>query len=322
MDLDSIRHAIKDVYCCLRKAKALSSTTHGIMALVLDGHESHSTYNRRCTGCLERSVPTRFGHKTQFYHRSVTAMLLSRPFPILLDAEPIKPEEDEVDTALRLLERLLANYPRAFEIVLGDALYTDPRVYNFLVSHGKDVLTVLKRNTPELLTDAKGLFDTIPPSWVTESPDREVWDQSKFTSWQSFEQPIRIVRSQETTRVKRQIDQQTETILHEWYWATTVSQQRAVTAAAVDLGHARWDIENQGFNETVTRWHVDHVYKHHETAILSFTLLAMLAFNLFYAFYFRNLKESFRRSISCLHLARCLSADIYSQLYDQQPRAP
>jgi hypothetical protein len=40
----------------------------------------------------------------------------------LLDCEPRLPDEDEVATAMRLLTRVLAAYPRAFDLVLADAL--------------------------------------------------------------------------------------------------------------------------------------------------------------------------------------------------------
>ena len=30
---------------------------------------------------------------------------------------------------------------------------------------------------------------------------------------------------------------------------------------------ARWAIENEGFNELVTRWHGDHVYKHDDRPV-------------------------------------------------------
>lgn len=56
------------------------------------------------------------------------------------------------------------------------------------------------------------------------------------------------------------------------------------TASLVHRGHARWDIENHGFNELVNGWHADHVYhvyKDEANAIEAFLLTAFLAYNLF-----------------------------------------
>ena len=115
--------------------------------------------------------------------------------------------------------------------------------------------------------------------------------------------------------VRRQLDGQPETLLSQWLWVTSCSPHRAPTAAIVYLGHARWEIENQGFNEIVNRWHADHVYKHDATAMLTFWLLAMLAFNLFHAFYYRNLKPAYRRRHTYLHVARCAASEIYQQIH-------
>ncbi len=316
---DMLREVLWDVYTDLKRNKALPPPGHGLMPLVLDGHESHCTEHRHCSACLERTISTAHGDHIQYYHRHVTAMLLSRDFPILLDAEPQRPGEDEIATALRLLERLLKNYPRAFDVVLGDALYTDPRLYNFLLDHGKDVLTVLKNENRNLFADARALFEAHSPQCFTDgSKTREVWDLQGFTSWPQVHQPVRVVRSRETTSTRRQLDGQLHDQNADWVWATTLSANRASTPAVVDLGHARWRIENQGFNETTNRWAADHVYKHEPTAILIFCLITMLAYNLFYAFYYRNLQPAYRNRVDAQHVARCLITELYRGLAENR----
>jgi hypothetical protein len=318
---DPLRILLRDLYAELKRNKALPAPWHGLIALVLDGHESHSTEQRHCPGCLERIISTAHGEHIQYYHRQVTAMLLGRGFSILLDAEPQRPGEDEIATALRLLERLLKNYPRAFDVVLGDALYTDPRLYNFLLDHGKDVLTVLKNENRNLFADARALFETHSPQSSTDgSTTREVWDLQGFTTWPQVRRPVRVVRSRETTTTRRQLDGQLHDQEADWVWVTTLSANRASTLAVVALGHARWRIENQGFNETTNRWAADHVYKHEPTAILIFCLMTMLAFNLFYAFYYRNLQPAYRSHNDAQHVARCLASELYQSL--AKNRAP
>lgn len=319
---DDLRCVQQQLYGCLKRKKALAPTSHGLMALVIDGHQSHTTYRRRCSGCLERTVKTKTGWRRQYYHQHVTALLVGRDFPLLLDVEPLRREGEEIDAARRLLERLLDRYPRAFDVVVGDALYSDLGIYNLLLARGKDVLTVLKRNRADLLHDAQGLFDRSDPSLVTESPDREIWDLGGFTTWPEVGRPLRVVRSRETTVIRRQLDGAPETLLSEWLWVTTLSHHRASSLAVVELGHARWDIENQGFNETVNRWHFDHIYKHDATAIVTFGLLAMVAYNLFHTFYHRNLKPAARRRLSYLHVARCAASELYQELAFPGARPP
>ena len=84
----------------------------GIGLAVLDGHGSHASYRRHCAGCLQRTIHSEHGDRLQHYHRQVTLMLLPAAAPgrpalrLLLDQEPQRPGEDEVQTAFRLLRRV------------------------------------------------------------------------------------------------------------------------------------------------------------------------------------------------------------------------
>lgn len=115
------------------------------------------------------TIKTEGGERTQFYHRQVTLTPLPgtpanrRPLRILLDCEPMLPDEDEVATAMRLLARVPAAYPRAFDLVLADAIYGTAPFLNFLLSHGKDALVVLKDERRSLYHDVAGLFANIEP---------------------------------------------------------------------------------------------------------------------------------------------------------------
>ena len=314
-DCDTIRAGIHEVYTRLKRNKALESPWHGLIALVLDGHESNASYRRCCPGCLQRTIHTAGGDRIQYYHRNVTAQLITDDMPFLVDAEPQKAGEDEVAAAIRLVDRVVRDYPRAFDVVLADALYAQAPFFEFVLELGKDVLAVLKDERRNLLQDAQGLFKYMEPTQTQDGThQRCTWDAEGFRSWPSLDRPIRVVRSLETTTVRRQLDKQEETLVSDWMWVTTLSSSRASTNAVVDLGHSRWDIENQGFNESVNQWHSDHVYRHDPTAILAFWLLAMLVINVFRAFYLRNLKPQRRCDGSMLHIARRLAAELYQGL--------
>jgi hypothetical protein len=315
VDSESIRLALQELYRCLKKNKALQPTLQGLMVLVLDGHESHTSYRRCCSGCLQRRIKFKNGWRTLYYHRHVTAMLLSRPFPLLLDAEPQRPEEDEVQAALRLLERLQKHHLRAFDIVAADALYARPEVFAFLERHKKFVVTVLKKNQPELLQEAKTLLQALPAqSHGTPNDWQDLKDVSGFPAFAGCRRPLRVVQSQEGRTVKRQLDKTSENLESNWFWLSDCPAPRVSTETIARIGHARWTIENQGFNEIVNRWHADHVYKHSKNAMLNFWLLAMLAFNLFSNFVHRNLKNTRLIESTRLHLAQEIAAEIYAGL--------
>src|ERR1700676_4725658 len=93
LDAHSLRRGIHDVYERLKRNKALPDI-YGLGVVVLDGHESHASYLRHCSGCLQRTIHTAGGDRIQFYHRQGTFLLLTGALPgreavrLLLDHEP------------------------------------------------------------------------------------------------------------------------------------------------------------------------------------------------------------------------------------------
>lgn len=314
------RDAIHAAYTCLKRNKALPDHC-GISVAIVDGHESHSSYLRHCAGCLQRTIHSEGGDRVQYYHRQVTLLLVPgapagrNPLRLPLDHEPQRSGEDEVATAMRLLERVIARYPRAFDLVLADALYAKAPFFNFLRARRKHVLTVLKDERRNLYQDAAGLFPAVAPTTgCYRSRQCQWWDFPDLLSWPEVNTPVRVVRSLEIYSVRRQLDQKEETQSSEWTWVTTLPQASVPVAGVVSFGHQRWDIENQGFNELVNGWHADHVFKHDPIAIECFLLLAFLALIIFNAFYLLNLKTQLRKGNTKDFFTRLIAAEIYRDL--------
>jgi hypothetical protein len=318
MDAEGLRRGIHHIYDRLKRNKALPDH-HGIGVAVLDGHESHTSYLQHCAGCLERTMHTGNTDRTQFYHRQVTLMLLPgarpgcEPIRLLLDHEPQRPGEDEVATALRLLARVIGSYPRAFDLVLADALYATAPFFNFVLAHGKHVLTVLKDDRRNLYQDAAALFAAVPPK-PGSFRNRPClwWDFPDLLTWPQVNTPVRVIRSLETYSVKRQLDGKADLRTSDWIWVTTLPVQPVSTERAVGFGHQRWDIENHGFNELVQGWHADHIYKHDPNAIECFLLIAFLACNIFHAFFTLNLKPEIRKRRTQIFWRWFMAAEIYA----------
>jgi hypothetical protein len=318
LDAEGLRRGIHHVYDQLKRNKALPDH-FGIGVAVLDGHESHTSYLQHCAGCLERTIHTENTDRTQFYHRQVTLMLLPsarpgcEPIRLLLDHEPQRSGEDEVTTALRLLVRVIGSYPRAFDLVLADALYATAPFFNFLLARGKHALTVLKDDRRNLYQDAAGLFAHLPARQGSFRNRQCLWwDFPDLLTWPQVNTPVRVIRSLETYSVKRQLDGKDDPVTSDWIWVTTLPAQPVSTERAVGFGHQRWDIENHGFNELVQGWHADHVYRHDPNAIECFLLTAFLACNLFHAFFALNLKPEIRKNRTQVFWRRFMAAEIYA----------
>lgn len=318
MDPNTIRKANRDIYSQLKRNKSLELLEHGLVPLTIDGHESHATYLRHCEGCLERRLnKDTDSEKVQYYHRHVTAQLVFRNFSILLDLEPQMLGEGERAAAQRLLERVLRDYPRAFDVVVADALYCCAPFINFVIDCGKDVVVVAKDDRYEIVKDAESFLQNKSPSIVIEKKNllRKCWDESGFECWAEVKVPLRVTKTEETKRACRQLDGVFVEETSSWMWVTTLSNVRASAATVAEIGHLRWNIENQGFNEMVNHWGSDHIYKHHPIAILNFWLLCMTAYNIFRCFYIRNLKPALRASFTMLHVSRQVQAALYMKLH-------
>lgn len=326
VDVDGPRAVMHRVYAKLKRMKALAPPPHGLMLAVVDGHETTASRKRCCPQCRQRTIHTKKGDVTEFYHRYTVLRLVGRSGSMMLDAEPMLPGEDEVASARRLVERAVDAYPRAFDVVAGDAAYATTEWFRFLRSRGKQALAVLKDNRPNLLDDARTLFGFLPGTECsTDQGDRVkrwYWDSDRFESWPDVASHVRVVRHLEITYVRRQLNKQIEEKQSDWMWVTTLSPRQASARAVADMGHERWSIENQGFNELANRWHADHIYKHHPTAMLVLFLLSMICLNVLEAFYTRNLQPSARACATMLHISRQIAAELYVGLPSGAPQAP
>lgn len=174
---------------------------------------------------------------------------------------------------------------------------------------------VLKDPRRDLYQDAFGLFQLVAPKpGQFRSRDCQWQDVEDLRSWPQVQAPVRVVRSQECYSQRCQLTQQRVTLSTEWIWVTTLAAIQASTALVVQLGHQRWDIENYGFNEIVTRWNCDHVYRHQPNAMVAFLLTAFLAYNLFHAFLLRNLKPPPRHGKTEVFWARVMAAELYTSV--------
>jgi hypothetical protein len=160
---------------------------------------------------------------------------------------------------------------------------------------------VLKDERRDLLKDARAVFPADPTLCFRKgSTAYQCWDESHFTSWDSYPHGVRVVRSLET---KRSSGKTTE-----WIWVTTLSQDEVPTRHIVIFGHERWRIENEGFNELANYWHADHYFHHHPVSIAAFWLMLFVAHTLFHCF-LRNLKPALRQGHSLMHGAELIKAE-------------
>lgn len=305
----------------LKRLKALVNSWP-LRFAALDGHESFSSRSRCCDQCLKRTITVNGKKVTEYYHRVVVCHLIGYEIALPLDAELLRPGEDEIAAAERLLERVLTCFPRFFDAVVGDALYNRASFINLCNKHNKGFVAVLKENNEALLRDAEGLTKISRPiSWENENTKVKAWDMQGFERT-NVTTPLRVLYVEETTTKRKRVagKWRTETQTTTWAWVTNIPKTKLSTRMLWLAAHRRWDIENDLFNVLSTHYALDHCFKHHPVAILNFTLTLFIAFIMLQCFYHRNLKQQLKKKLRLTLIA--LTHKLYQGLADPELRAP
>jgi len=163
------------------------------------------------------------------------------------------------------------------------------------------------------INDAQGLFKKEKSIiYLHGRSELKCQDIEHFSSWSQLGRDVRVVRSLETKNTRRQSTGKLHYETSEWVWVGTISKEKLSTEDFVKLAHGRWKIENNGFNELVTYWHADHIYKHNPVSIENFLLLILLTYVIFHIFICRNLKAQIRAKYTKQHLAKMIICEFYS----------
>jgi hypothetical protein len=320
LDLEALRAILAKQHATSKRKKSFAPGASGLRFLILDGHEGVASYRRSWKESLERTVHFAKGDRTQYYFRYVGAYLTNGKQRLLLDAERQLPGEGEIACAIRLMTRLLARHPRAFDVVCGDNLYMDPTLWKLIRAHHKHVIAVLKNEDRDLLKDARSLFTTMESVRLDDKNVRRAcWDLEGFTTWPQCGEAVRVVCSLEQTTIHRQLDDKNEIVESEWFWVTSLPKWRATTKTVMEAGHGRWGIENLAFNELCNQWKGDHAYRYTAHALMACTLLLFIAYNLFHAFIEYNLKPQVRAGRSEKYWADLITAE-FATAFHRTPK--
>lgn len=277
--------------------------SHRVVAL--DGHETVASRSRCCNHCLVRelTIKGKNGKKRkvkEYYHRIVAAQWVGCKPAAIVDIEMVLPKEGEVVAAKRLVARILSDYPRLIDVITADAIYLEAPFIRMIVEAGKHVIVVMKQEARDLYKDAEGLRSVIKPRTFQDGArTSRIWDIPNLRSFTTLGRPVRVVWAEEKTLSKKVVPQSkprqtTGNIIEAtWVWVTTLGPSVPATKIQ-QWGHDRWDIENRGFNELVTHWHMDHCFVHNPVAMEALLLTLALAFLTTYLFYERNLKPQIR----------------------------
>ena len=274
--LEGLERMLTGVNRTLKRNKVFDADrVQGRIVAALDGIEVLSSYSRHCDSCLERRVKVKKAGVTveqiQYYHRAVGCQIVNGPVKTFLALEWLKPGEGEDTAALRLLGNLPDRYgSRFFDILLMDALYAQAPVLKLVAELRWDVVISLKQNLPELYQSAVRLFAHRPADChLTErcggkTYECQIWDTEGLPFSSDYPEPVRVVRAEEslTQNHYRRGQLTPETTEHEWLWITTLEPKAFPATMVRRLGHDRWKLENNGWNDLTQNWAFKHGFLH------------------------------------------------------------
>lgn len=270
-----------------------SARIHGLLVVSLDANEQFNSRHRCCEACCRRKVKVRnrTGQEVEvqeFYHRMVYASIQGPQWGVVLDVEPIRPEEDEAAAALRLLGRMRRLYgPRFFDVVTVDAWYTKTPFIRAVRRLGWGVVSVLKQERFTVYQESSTLA-------ATDKPECFDWQQRQIalrevrdlTLAEQGQEPVRVVLADEDwIQTHRTAGRTLRTpMASHWRWIASPELDPYPKQVVWRIGHQRWGIENHVFNELTQHYNLEHCPHHHPVGIMAWLLILVLGFNLFEVF--------------------------------------
>jgi hypothetical protein len=314
MSPDELRRFLAAIARLAWRRKAIHTRPgESYRVLAVDGHEIGASRARCCTECMTREVKVGNEVVVEYYHRVVVAQWVGVTPPPILDLERVNPKEGEVAAARRLLQRVLFRHSRLIDVVCADALYLEAPFLKMVLAAGKHFEIVMKQERRDLYQDAERLRSLIEAQVSLEGArTTRLWDMPNLSSFTTLDRPVRVVWAEEETRRSKIVGGKAKDVLEKktWIWVTDLPAAIVPPAKIQRWGHDRWDLENRGFNELATLWHMDHYFIHHATAIEVLLLTLAIAFVTTYLFHARNLKPAARRHLTRLALVARLADDL------------
>jgi hypothetical protein len=244
--------------------------------LAIDGHAVFTCQQRKCEACTRVKTPalSAWGHKV------VIAQWVGTHPAMVVDFEPIGPDESEMTAAKRLLARVAATLPNAFRVLLLDALYDCEPMRAAIVD--AQMAYVVRHKDPRRALGADGV-----KAISRRDPDRQMpdgvfhrRDGQRITVWQAFEAP----EGRRTVVFRRPG-------VVEGACVTNLPAAIAPPEAVASLMMERWSQENTGFHELAGQLKLDRAYVHKGRANAAWAVVAvaLIAYNAWQAYLYKVL---------------------------------
>jgi hypothetical protein len=298
LDAAPTRRALAATVQRAKRNKAFAGSA--FIGLALDGTSVGWSQERHCALChgVRDAQGAVTGHRHQLVMLSVVGTGLTLP----VDVEPYGPGDSEYGAGQRVLQRALGALGRRFaDYVVVDGAFATAPFLHAAGDLGVRVVARLKANLPELYAAAQARFGSQPAplTFESEGDQIELWDAADFDPWATLRwATVRVIRYRQHKRRPGEVI--------EAYWLTDCSPQRVSGRALFRMAKSRWEIENQGFNDSKTRHGLEHIPHHHANSLLVGWLLTLFALTIERLFRLRFLRRGRHQPLTAINFVRLL----------------
>ena len=277
----------------------------GLVVLGLDGVETFGSYKKD----WENSYKTKTKVKTyndgkeeieeREYHKQINlvAKIVGKRPGLVLDYEKITDkgrngkQQYEPYIGIKLLTRIRKEYGRMIDMIVGDAIYLNKKFIQAVLKLDYHCILRLKDNNAGIIENAEGIFKMMKPEeWKNKRKvvNTNVHQERKIRAWSDiFEYEgikVRVVKFEETyskTKKEKQVD-----IIY------VISTDLNISLQTINkIIHARWDIENNGFNELKNYWNMKHCFISEENAIDVVLETIIMSYNIWEMYLYQHLHD-------------------------------
>ncbi len=277
----------------------------GLVVVGIDGVETFGSYKKDWKNSYKTKIKVKKYNKgkeeteEREYHKQINlvAKIVGKKPGLILDYEKITDkgkngkQQYEPDVGITLLRRIRKEYGRMIDIIVGDAIYLNKKFIKELLGMDYQCVLRLKDNNSSIIEDAEGIFKTKKPEeWkkTRKEVNTNIHNERKIKAWTDvFEYEgikVRVVKFEERynkTKKEEQVD-----VIYVMSTDINISVQ-----TINKIIHARWDIENNGFNELKNYWNMKHCFISDENAIDVMIETIIISYNLWEMYLYQHLHD-------------------------------
>ena len=279
-----------------------AGTIDGLVVVGIDGVETFGSYKKDWENSYKTKIKvTKYNNgekviEEKEYHKQIDVVvkIVGKKPALILDYEKITcqgkegKQEYEPNVGIKLVNRLKESYGRGIDVIVADALYLNDKFLNEIENNEYKAIIRLKGNNNSLLENAEGIFKSQKPKeWRTKRKvvNTNVHQSRKIKAWSDiFEyvgRKIKVVKYEEEYKKSRENQKDIIYVI-----STDIDMSEETINKII---HARWDVENNGFNELKNYWNMKHCYIAEENAIDVIIEMIIMSYNLWEMYLYQHI---------------------------------